>query len=515
MRKVIILIILCLLTVSFYNFFITNVSAEENADIPKIYLTGDISEMNDKKDKRKTEFRYENGDKIFGSYAKLRIQGSYSLGFEKKNYLINFYEDDTYMNKKNIDLGWGGYNKYVLKANWVDKTHAKNIVTSNIAADINSRYGLFASTPNYGETDGYPVEVYVNNDFFGLYTLNIPKSDWMFSMEEENSKNILFSSDAWAESNLFMAKIGFDENWDFEIGNDEGYAVAQLNKVMDFVINSSDEEFRKNLNAYFNLDSLLNYYVLVEFAELSDNFGKNILVGTYDGIRWFLALYDLDLSWGASWLGGTLDYQASSGIERNLLFKRLEENFPNELADRYFALRKTILTKENIMSKFRDFESKIPQESLEKDIEKWGEALGLDIDQIEEFLDARIPFTDKLFYDMYTIEPEVYINYDSDKNDSFFEVNLVANREDIFIKDADENYELSRTFYQNGEYVITYQDWLGNFSETTTIEVNNIKDKKEDNRPYITIATFSVILCLAATCIAAHDIIKPRVKTCF
>lgn len=501
-RKICILLLFTIILNSL--FFATHTIAKEdgstnngtNTEIPKIFLNGDIFKMNSKSDKRKVLFRYEDNAKNFEGYAKLRLQGSASLNFEKKNYIIDFYENDNYQSKKNIDFGWGEHSRYTLKADWADKTHARNIVTANIMAEINKKYGLFSSAPNYGETDGFPVEVYVDNNFLGLYALDIPKSEWMFGMDENSTQNILFSSDGWGGSNLFKTEIGFDDAWDFEIGEDEGYAVSQLNKVVYFITSSTDQEFKENLEKYFNLDNLFNYYVMVEFADLIDNVGKNILIGSYDnGEHWFLGLYDLNLSWG-SFFGTLNDYEASSGIENNLLFKRLRENFPNELADRYFALRKTILTKEHILEKFYQFENMIPQTSLEKDKEKWGESIGHDISQIEDFLDARIPFTDQLFYDFYTIQPEVRLRYENSKDGTSVKVIPISNREDIII-DGPENSDQEFIFSKNGVYKISCRDWFNNFSESYNIEITSIKDDHTNTPPlYLIVCSISSLCCI-------------------
>ncbi len=494
-RNICALIILSLVSSAFIFNTITFAKNNQGIKIPKIFIDGDISEMNSKSDKRKIKFRYEDGGQTFESYAKIKIQGSASLTFEKKNYTVDFYENDSYRDKKDADFGWGEHSKYTLKANWDDKTNARNIVTARIAADINKKYNLFTSAPNYGETDGFPVEIYVDDDFFGLYTLNIPKSDWMFGMDKENAQNILFSSDLWGDSNLFKTEIGFDNAWDFELGDDEGYAVAQLNKAIDFIMNSTDEDFRQRIDDYFNLDSLLNYYVMTEFAELLDNTGKNMLVGTYDGNEWFLSLYDLNISWGV-YFDTLLNYEEKSNIDNNLLFERLHKNFPNELANRYFALRKTILTKENILNRFYEFEAEIPESSKIKDQIKWGEAVGFDISQIEEFLDARIPYIDQFFYDLYTSDPEVYLRYETDKKNSLVKAILVTNREDIIIDElADENYEL--TFSENGVYKVSCRDWYGNYEESFNIEIDSITEQQEHQAPYYLVSIISSIACLA------------------
>ncbi len=465
--------------------------ADDKTSIPKIFITGDISDMNNKNDKRKVFLKYENDGKIIERYVKMKLQGSTSLRFEKKNYTINLFKDDKYNDRYGADFGWGEHDEYALKANWPDKTYARNIVTANLAAEINEKYGFFTSAPNYGEIDGYPVEVYVNDDFFGLYTLNIPKSSWMLDMDEDNTRNILFSNEL--DENFLEQENKFDGAYDLEVGNDEGYAVSQLNKMLDFIKNSSDEDFRQGIGNYFELDNLLNYYAFVEFAELSDNISKNILFATYDGNKWFLVLYDLDLSWG-TWFERILDYRAFSGIEKNILFKRLRENFPNELANRYFALRKTILTKENVLNKFYEFESKIPQSSIEKDKAKWGEPLGRDISQIEEFLDARIPTTDEFFYNMYTTSPQVYLRRETDKNNEFVKTVLVTNREDIIL-DGEERDSLEFTFYRNGTHEISCHDWFGNYAESFKIEIDSIKKEETWPTKLAPITTISSLFC--------------------
>ncbi len=484
---------------SIFSFLIFNTTTFADGDnevtIPKIFIEGDISAMDSKSDKRKVRFKFEDDTQSFESYAKIKLQGSASLAFEKKSYTVDLYDDNSYKDKKNADFGWGKYNKYTLKANWDDKTNARNIVTANIVASINEKYSHFVSSPNYGETDGFPTEVYVNGDFFGLYTLNIPKSDWMFGMDKKSTQNILFSSDWCEESNMFRNKISFDSTWDFELGDDEGYAVSQLNQAIDFVMHSADDDFKQRVNDYFDLDNLLNYYVMAEFADLVDNVGKNMLVGSYDGKKWFLSLFDLNASWGVN-SNQLLDYEEQSGINTNLLFERLHKNFPNELANRYFALRKTILTKENIMDKFYEFESKIPKSSIEKDKAKWGEPMGYGISQIEDYLDTRIPYTDQFFYNLYTVNPEVYVRYETDKNNRQAKVILVTNREDIIVDRRESNdYEL--TFFENGTYKVSCHDWFENYDETFNIEIDSITEQKQNLGPFILTSIMSIFSCIA------------------
>ena len=104
--------------------------------------------------------------------------------------------------------------------------------------------------------------------------------------------------------------------------------------------------------------------------------------------------------WGTDTAGtGLLDYENTLvGISWNNLFERMEKCFPKELSERYFELRKEILSKENIMFKFKFFESYIPQESFNKEVEKWGTGIpGHEISQIKSYLDSILPRLDQKY----------------------------------------------------------------------------------------------------------------------
>ena len=89
-----------------------------NTDIPKLYFEGNIDWMFEKTDVRSITFKYDDGKNVTKGYATLKVQGTSSLGYDKKNYTINLYADAEHEEKLKIDLGWGAQNKYCLKANW-------------------------------------------------------------------------------------------------------------------------------------------------------------------------------------------------------------------------------------------------------------------------------------------------------------------------------------------------------------------------------------------------------------
>lgn len=374
--------------------------AENANEVTRLYLFGDMEGMEDKKDVRSV-FAYFNQDgKHQFSRAAIKIQGSSSRFYDKKNYTIKFYKDAEHEEARRFDLGWGEQNEYCLKANWIDKTHSRNIVTAKLAEEIQSKYGIMEQAPRNGLIDGFPIEVYINGSFHGIYTWNIPKAAWLFGMDEENPDHIVMCGENWDPAALFYDLPNM-EAWSVEAGPETDETMAKFARLSDFIMNSSDEDFRNNLGQYLNLDSLLNYYVVADFAYLPDNHGKNMLIVTYDGEVWYPSLYDLDTSWGTSWDGLEIYDYENEPVEfgkRNNLARRLEELFPQEIHDRYFELREDILTKEHVMELFYGFDAQIPAEWKEKEVAEWGKSIpGAGFEQIEEYLDFAIPMLDQKY----------------------------------------------------------------------------------------------------------------------
>lgn len=393
--KKILIIVLSLLTIILCGTFFISFN---NTSIPKLYFEGDLNGMASKEDERIIEISYKSDDINFDAYASVKLQGTSSLGYEKKNYTIKLYDDKQCDEKKKVDFGWGEQNKYCLKANWIDKTHSRNIVTAKLFGQAQDKYNVLTELPNNGAIDGYPVEIYLNGEFHGLYTLNIPKDKWMFNMDDKNLNHIAFSNEGWSPTNLFeeQAKFGSGD-WENEIRDETEEDYIKLNRLIKFVKDSSDEEFVKNFNDYLDLDSTLNYFVIMDTALLADNVAKNMILITYDGYKWYPVLYDLDTSWGTHW-SGTKTYEYNESIiDISLLWKRINRNFSNELSKRYEELRETILDEKNILDEFTKFKKSIPTISLLKENKIWKNIPGYNYSQIEEFLNVRLKLLDEKY----------------------------------------------------------------------------------------------------------------------
>lgn len=454
MKKIFLLFLILITACTFVLPF--NISAKENEKVlPKLHFYGGVDRIRSKNEEINIVVKYEDGKNSFDGYAKIKWQGSSSLNYDKKNYTIKFYKDSSFEEKLKIDFGWGKQNKYCLKANWIDKTHSRNVVTAKIAGKVQKKYNLFNDSPNNGAIDGFPIEVYLNDEFLGLYTMNIPKDAWMFNMDEENEKHTVVVGDANNSIVNFKYNISGFFDWELEVGHNTDKTLSAFNRLISFVKDSSDEEFRNNINEYFNLDSLLNYYSVMQMAQMYDNQSKNMILATYDQKIWYASLYDLDTSWGSHWNGQSLyDYTVPLQSD-SLLWSKLVRVFPNELAERYFELRNSVLANNNVKNEFSTFYKQIPNSVWEKENARWKNIPGYDLNQIYEFIDTRMPVVDKYMAGMYTFNAGVagYCLKDAES----VVVKIKPLRNDIVIESTD-TYKLN----ESTNVTFLYTDALGN-----------------------------------------------------
>lgn len=389
-----------------------NLINDEDYIIPKLYLNGDFLNLKSKKENAPISCKIVVGkNELFKSDASIKIQGTSSLRYDKKNYTISFLKDQENNEKNAIDLGfgWGEQSKYCLKANWIDSTQSRNIVTARIASNMQREYNLFVDSPNNGVIDGYPIEVYANGDYLGLYTINIPKDAWMFNMDENNENHIVMC----AENNIQNTSCTFEEiieseedykEWSIEVGpnsTDEEIknTYEKLNRVIKFVRDSSDEEFKEHFEEYLNLDSCLNYLSLTLLDNGTDNVAKNMLLVTYDGMIWYPTLYDLDTTWGLYWDGEKL-YDANNSFDeyeaKSKLWDRILICYKDEFKQRYNELRKSVLSDDEIIYEFNRFNSYITKDVWKREHEKWTNipSMEYDLEQIINFVKDRGEYVD-------------------------------------------------------------------------------------------------------------------------
>ena len=223
------------------------------------------------------------------------------------------------------------------------------------------------SIPFGGQIKGFPCTVYINNEFYGLFTFNTAKdSDMLLLSDEENQlaiQGFLNSRGAkFYENHVTVAVDGTTEDFEIlfpeEIPNESQQ--ADIDRLFTFVNSSTDEEFVRDFEMYYDLTSVIDWMLLIDFTAQTDMNGKNIIHVTYDRKKWFAVPYDQDNSYGVHFTGEIetdTDFNIldpSNNI--NKLFKRVLTHFSKEVVTRYDELVvANVLTTQNITTLYQTF----------------------------------------------------------------------------------------------------------------------------------------------------------------
>ena len=357
----------------------------QDVNMPVINISGSLDGIS-KENKVTATLQYKDGNKSFDCTSTFKLQGASSIrhNYPKQNFSIQLFEDEAKTTKKKIEFvsGWGKQSKYVLKANYVDFSACRNIVSAKLYGDmVHSRniQDEVSNLINGGAIDGYPVLLYHNGYFKGLYTLNIPKDKWCFAMGDGEQEAILMG-DGYSATTELRAHVSDDfvtSKMDLEYctneDTDTSWVVTSFNNMIDFINDNDGENFRAGISNYINLERTMDSIIYTLIMSGSDNYKNNVIYLTYDGVHWQTSVYDMDSTWGMSWDGRfnitwngseltDPDWNETTDIlQANMLFKRIYENYHNEFVARYNQLRSSVFTEQKITQKFRTFINSIPQ----------------------------------------------------------------------------------------------------------------------------------------------------------
>ena len=382
-------------------------------------------------------------------------QGSSSMLFKIKNHAIDFTDGSS------IKFGdWIPMDSFHIKKYFIDVFRGQCIVAYHLAEQImqsrswSERRGfsyLDSSTEINGDSstandfntealchpDGFPVEMYYNGEYMGLYAWTLKKHRSNYNMKKgENSKIIIdglsgslwTGSVAWQNFELKNPKklyytdydslteqgttIGgykylsakqaidagyltkykevngkkyyeYDGDYADEICGEESVDKGVSKAIKDYILNlhnfskTSKDEFAKA----FNVPLWIDYLLFSQFVYNKDGIGNNVVLASYDLQKLCPNYYDLDCVFGSDWVG---HYFANSESEDIVIpsenpMSVLKTLYADELKERYHTLRSNgIFSSSNVVKLYEEWVRAVGYDRLLKEIDKMSE-LGVDI----------------------------------------------------------------------------------------------------------------------------------------
>lgn len=317
----------------------------------------------------------------FTDYAEIAYQGSSSMNFtnvedgvdKAKNYKIKLYTDEAKETKsKRVFKDWFATNNFHIKANYGDCT---NFMNNMMMHYLTKSYQYLTPLPRDGArytVDGFPVLLYINGVFCGIRFWNLKQDDKVYGLKDENdlcyqiglnngsskgdnSGAFIYgnlNSGSNAGKNFADAHAEIDYYWEDRVWDKTSNHPAVLYDTIQWVSEASDEDFKTNLEQYFDKEYLINYFVMMYTCGMGDSICKNFNMLYFpDKGKWFATFWDMDFAWGTGWslatTGTTIDVLSSTyGASR--LFTKLLANFKSEIVAKYWELRETVLTVEQV-----------------------------------------------------------------------------------------------------------------------------------------------------------------------
>lgn len=302
-----------------------------------------------------------DGEIISGNIG-IEIRGGFSQSFPKKTYDIEFWEDMT--GSETMDVQIGALRKdddWILDAMYNEPLRLNSYLTHKLWLDINELYYQADEPKAKSGADVMYAEVTINGDYQGIYLLSEQVDRKQLKLKRNVGTTIrgeLYKAYDSDDATFFNNP---DETPDNDSFTWSGYEFrypsdfidwTNVADIVDFVANSSEDEFMAEVEGRFDFQNLMDYYILLNVARILDNRGKNIYLCRYDADEpYFLTPWDLDGSWGLSW-DGSNDSNTKGPLTNNLFSRLIETNagdFRQRVSSRWKELRMSLLN-ENVLN---------------------------------------------------------------------------------------------------------------------------------------------------------------------
>lgn len=135
--------------------------------------------------------------------------------------------------------------------------------------------------------------------------------------------------------------------------------------------------FKAEFEKYYDVENLIDYIILSDLTKNSDGFNKNWQWFTYNGIKWWVGLYDCDMSFGGHFQGNQITNVLSAHLNTSTSMPNgyIVKYYATELNTRYKQLADLgIASADNIFSLLQDWCMRIGTDFFKEEYKKWADS---------------------------------------------------------------------------------------------------------------------------------------------
>ena len=130
-------------------------------------------------------------------------------------------------------------------------------------------------------------------------------------------------------------------------------------------------DIKQYLEEHWDIDNLIDYEIVSDIICNVDGFGDNWQWVTYDGVKWYICIYDTDMTFG--YHQGNIITPRTDHLMKVLQYEYLLNFYQDKLDKRYAELRKLgLIDADHIIKLFEDWMNRLGnKDAYEKEWEKW------------------------------------------------------------------------------------------------------------------------------------------------
>jgi spore coat protein CotH len=256
---------------------------------------------------------------------------------------------------------------WILNANYIDKTFMRHKLNFDLFRQMHPE--------NLAPKSAF-VRLEMNGDYYGLFVLMQEMNAGNLGLKKKNDGAMLFKEppvffekkkDADTHENYYQQKFPKLAKVD---------KTKELSRLHDFILLSSDFDFQSEINSWFDMRNLVDWYLILQLSFNSDGITKNfILYKTEEKIPFRIALWDYDHSFGRDGDNEKNKMNTPMNMKKSVLFRRLLEiksiGFEEMVQKRWSELRKAgVFSTENLFSKMDEMDAQIKLEQT-KNFTRW------------------------------------------------------------------------------------------------------------------------------------------------
>lgn len=372
----------------------------------------------------------------FEKYIEMDIHGRTSAAFKKKNYTFDFFNDKECSDSAKLRFGdWVSMDSFYFQGWYSDAFRGIDIIGYQLYQEIIKTRGFLKDKPykkviykdavssatentnteqNLSKNAlctplGFPVILYHEGKFFGVYTVMLKKNRENFLMDKKDYNAVMLDLDSgsivsgvkdWGSFEIRNPKTlicvdgsKYDGDNPKELIDESSEKYSSTNKDMVNTVKTkkailgladaftevqtaisekkTTEEIKEIIESHYDVDYLIDYLIFSNVVCNVDGWGGNWQWTTWDGVKWNPNPYDLNATFGLDPYG-ILASEASSSILSRSIATVVLTYYLEEIKTRFKYLRnKNVVTVENIIDLFKTWVDRIGIDNFKNEFKVW------------------------------------------------------------------------------------------------------------------------------------------------